>query len=134
MKRTLSAVVAAALLLAPIAHAQDDDDSEDDESSAMDALTKLDAPTITAGRLAFVAGGALLVGGMGLGYFAQGQARRAESVDSAVDTRNNLREAQATAQTANLLYLAAGITLLYGLVLEVLPEPVANKANLTFHF
>lgn len=133
MKRLFSGLLCACLLTGPAAHAQDDDEDEDaDEAS--DPATILDAPTITSGRVSFIAGGALLVGGFGLGYLAQGQAQRAGKLTSARGARDELRAAQSTAQTANLMYALAGAAIIYGLALEILPEPIADKANLTFHF
>lgn len=133
MKRTLCLLLAAALLCPTLARAQDDDETTGDPSDAPLGL-KLEPPPITSGRVSFVAGGILLLGGIGLGYLAQGQGQRASSVGSAVDARENLRQAQSTAMTANLMYVLAGACILYGVALEVLPEPVAQKANLTFHF
>lgn len=113
---------------------EEERDSESEVINPAELLGKFDAPKITSGRIAFVAGGVFLGGGMALGYFAQGQAKRAGSLDKARDTRLQLRQAEATAQTANLMYLLAGAAIAYGLVLEILPEPIASKANLTFHF
>ncbi len=85
-------------------------------------------------RYAFVAGGVLLLGGAGFGYFAQGESIRARTLSSARESSAALDRARAHAATANVLYGVAGATLLYGLVLEFLPEPAAEKASLTFHF
>jgi hypothetical protein len=85
-------------------------------------------------RYAFVAGGLLLLGGAGFGYLAQGEANRARTLSSARDSGAALDRARASAATANVLYGVAGMTVLYGLVLELLPEPAAEKASLSFHF
>jgi len=85
-------------------------------------------------RYAFVAGGVLLLGGAGFGLFARGESARARSLGSASASSAAYERARAQAATANVLYGVAGATLLYGLVLELLPEPAAEKASLTFHF
>ncbi|PTL77292.1 hypothetical protein [Vitiosangium sp. GDMCC 1.1324] len=85
-------------------------------------------------RYAFVAGGLLLLGGAGFGYLAQGESNRARTLSSASESTAALGRARASAATANVLYGVAGMTLVYGLVLELLPEPAAEKASLTFHF
>ncbi len=85
-------------------------------------------------RYAFVAGGVLALGGAAFGYLAQGESDRARTLSSARDASAALGRAQASAATANVLYGVAGATLLYALVLELLPEPAAEKASLTFHF
>lgn len=85
-------------------------------------------------RYAFVAGGLLALGGAGFGYLAQGESNRARTLSSARDSSAALDRARASAATANVLYCVAGAAVLYGLVLELLPEPAADKASLTFHF
>jgi hypothetical protein len=97
-----------------------------------------DAPARAAGlqghRQAFVAGGLLLLGGAGFGYLAQGESNRARTLSSARESSAAYDRARANAATANVLYAVAGVTIVYGLVLELLPEPAAEKASLTFHF
>jgi hypothetical protein len=97
-----------------------------------------DAPARAAGlqghRYAFVAGGLLLLGGAGFGYLAQGESNRARTLSSARESSAAYDRARANAATANVLYAVAGVTVVYGLVLELLPEPAAEKASLTFHF
>jgi hypothetical protein len=97
-----------------------------------------DVPERAAGlqghRYAFVAGGLLLLGGMGFGYLAQGESNRARTLSSARESSAAYDRARANAATANVLYAVAGVTVVYGLVLELLPEPAAEKASLTFHF
>jgi hypothetical protein len=85
-------------------------------------------------RYAFVAGGLLALGGAGFGYLAHGESQRARTLSSARDSSAAFDRARASAATANVLYGVAGLTLAYGLVLELLPEPAAEKASLTFHF
>ena len=102
------------------------------EPSASVAPTAVDAPTqapsgLHGHRYAFVGGGVLLLGGIGFGYFAQGEAARARTLASASESSAALGRARAQAATANVLYGLAGATLLYGLVLELLPEPAAER-------
>jgi hypothetical protein len=99
-----------------------------------DAPTRAPEPFIRGHRYAYVAGGVLLLGGVGFGYFSRGEAKRAESLETARESRVALDRARATAATANLMYGVAGLTLAYGLLLELLPEPAADAASLTFHF
>jgi hypothetical protein len=76
----------------------------------------------------------LLLGGVGFGYFSRGEARRAESLETARESRAALDRARTAAATSNLMYGVAGLTLAYGLLLEFLPEPAADAASLTYHF
>ncbi|MFL5354302.1 hypothetical protein [Archangium sp.] len=85
-------------------------------------------------RYAFVAGGLLALGGAGFGYLALGESNRARTLSSASESSAALDRARASAATANVLYGVAGAAVLYGIVLELLPEPAAEKASLTFHF
>lgn len=85
-------------------------------------------------RYAFIAGGALFLGGLFFGYSAQGEALRAQSMSNARDSLRTLESAKANAATANLLYGLAGVTVAYALVLEFLPQQTAEKARFTFHF
>jgi len=85
-------------------------------------------------RYAFVAGGLLFLGGAGFGLLAREESTRARSLSSASASSVAFDRARANAATANVLYGVAGATLLYGIVLELLPEPAAEKASLTFHF
>lgn len=85
-------------------------------------------------RLAYVGGGLLLLGGAGLGLYAASEAQRAQTLSSAPDTARALENARTSATTANLMYGLAGLALIYGIALELLPQPAADKASLTFHF
>ncbi len=100
----------------------------------VDVPTRAPEPALHGHRFAFVAGGLLMLGGAGLGYLAQGEARRAQSLESARESRAALERSRTTAATANVLYGVAGLTLAYGLLLEFLPKPAADAASLTFHF
>jgi hypothetical protein len=106
----------------------------EDEPTVTSDTPERPPATLHEHRYAFIAGGVLLLGGAGLGYLAQGDLARARTSTSARDATAALGRAQASAATANVLYGLAGATLIYGLVLEFLPEPVAEKASLTFHF
>jgi Tfp pilus assembly protein FimV len=102
--------------------------------AALDAPTREPEPFIRGHRYAYVAGGLLLLGGVGFGYFSRGEARRAESLESARESSAALNRARTAAATANVMYGVAGLTLAYGLLLEFLPEPAADAASLTYHF
>src|SRR5262245_4897880 len=83
---------------------------------------------------AFFAGGALLVGGTVFGFVAHGQSERAKTLDRAAEASKGLDDAKQSAATANMLYAAAGVVMIYAVLLELLPEATAEKASLTFHF
>lgn len=101
---------------------------------ALDAPAREPEPFIRGHRYAYVAGGALLLGGVGFGYFSRGEAKRAQSLESAREARAALDRARTASATANVMYGVAGLTLAYGLLLELLPEPAADAASLTYHF
>lgn len=128
MKRGLAAFCLTLLLWSPLARAADDDDSSDAPTA------EVEAAKFPPHRYAFIGGGVLLAAGLGLGYWAHGQGLRASSLEGAKDSREQFQTAQATAQAANLMYGMAAAAIVYGLVLEILPEPAADKASLTFHF
>ncbi|MDY7230716.1 hypothetical protein [Hyalangium rubrum] len=100
----------------------------------LDAPAREPEPFIRGHRYAYVAGGALLLGGVGFGYFSRGEAKRAQSLESAREARAALDRARTASATANVMYGVAGLTLAYGLLLELLPEPAADAASLTYHF
>lgn len=102
--------------------------------AALDAPTREPDPFIRGHRYAYVAGGLLLLGGVGFGYFSRGEAKRAESLESARESSAALNRARTAAATSNVMYGVAGLTLAYGLLLEFLPEPAADAASLTYHF
>ena len=136
MSSLRSRLLAVSLVLAPGLPAWASEPSEYDEPAA--PTVAADAPAQPSGlyghRYAFAASGLLLLGGVGFGYLSRGEATRARSLSSAADARGALDRSRAQAATANVLYGLAGATLLYGIVLELLPEPAAEKASLTFHF
>ncbi|MBX5483250.1 MAG: hypothetical protein IRZ16_15620 [Myxococcaceae bacterium] len=143
MKQILAWIVGAAVLAPSFGHAQGAAwrgdaprrmrlvQSADDEGVAASTTR---SPAFPPHRYTYVASGVFLVGAIGLSWWANGQANRAESIASAREARRELQEARETAAGANLLYALAGVTLAYGVVLEFLPDDVADKADLTFHF
>jgi hypothetical protein len=102
--------------------------------AALDAPTRTPESLIRGHRYAYVAGGLLLLGGVGFGYFSRGEAKLAGSLESARESRAALHRAHTAAATSNVMYGVAGLTLAYGLLLEFLPEPAADAASLTYHF
>jgi hypothetical protein len=115
---------------APAEEEEDDSDFEDNPSKWVEALTQKVPPR----RYGYVLG--VVIGGTGLvfAYQAQGEAKRAETITSAHEAQRAVANARASAALANVLYGLAGAALLLALVLEFIPEPLADKANLTFHF
>ncbi|WP_434379848.1 hypothetical protein [Melittangium boletus] len=85
-------------------------------------------------RYAFAAGGLLFLGGAGFGLLAREESARARGLSSASASATAYDRARTSAATANVMYGLAGAAIVYGLVLELLPEPAAEKASLTFHF
>lgn len=138
--RRLVATVLAATVALPAA-AADSKDSGPTQSlappvpaAALDAPTRAPEPFIRGHRYAYVAGGVLLLGGVGFGFVSRGESSRADSLQSARQSSAALRRARTAAATANVMYGVAGLTLAYGLLLELLPEPAADAASLTYHF
>jgi len=110
---------------------EDDDVSfEDNPSKMFEVLNKAVPPR----RYAYVIGA--VVGGVGLvfAYQAQGEAKRAETIVSALESQRAVNNARASAALANVMYGLAAAAVLLALVLEFIPEPVAEKAALTFRF
>ncbi|MFP2959532.1 hypothetical protein ACLEPN_17240 [Myxococcus sp. 1LA] len=104
------------------------------EPAALDVPRRDATPVLHGHRYAYVAGGVLALGGLGLGFLAQGESRRAQGLRSAREARASLDRARTASATANVLYAAAGAAVLYGLLVELLPEPAAQAASLTYHF
>ena len=85
-------------------------------------------------RYGYVIGGGFLVAGLAFAYSAQGEAKRAETIGTAREASQALENARASAATANVIFGAAAVSLVVALLFEALPEPIAEKASLTFHF
>ena len=85
-------------------------------------------------RYGYVIGGGFLVAGLAFAYSAQGEAKRAETIGTAREASQALENARASAATANVIFGAAAASLVVALLFEILPEPIAEKASLTFHF
>jgi hypothetical protein len=85
-------------------------------------------------RYAYFIGAAFLVGGLAFTYSAQSEAKRAETIGIASEASAALNNARAAAATSNVMYGLAATSLAVALLFEVLPEPAAQKASLTFHF
>lgn len=85
-------------------------------------------------RYAFVAAGAFGLTGALFGFIARGQQDRSQSLSSAAESARAHNDARQAANTANLFYALAGASLLYAVVLEVLPPSAAEKATLRFRF
>ncbi len=114
------------------AAAEEEDDEEFSESPSkwIEALNRNVPPR----RYAYVLGA--VIGGTGLvfAYQAQGEAKRAETITSALEAQRAVNNARASAALANVMYGLAAAAIVIALVLEFLPEPIAEKAALTFHF
>jgi hypothetical protein len=106
------------------------DAEEDFEEHPIETVSRV----FPARRLGYIVG--LAFGGVGLifAYQAQGEAKRAQTVTSAADAKGAIANAQSSSTTADVLYGLAAASVILALVLEFLPEPVAQKAALTFHF
>jgi hypothetical protein len=85
-------------------------------------------------RYLFLVGGISGSVGLGLSYWAQGESRRANSLYTATDARRIHDFARMTAASSNVLFTVAAVSILYGVVLELLPRDVATKATMNFHF
>jgi hypothetical protein len=109
---------------------EDETDFEDSPSKWLAVLSQKIPPR----RYPYVLGVALGAVGLVCAYQAQGEAKRAQTGTSAAEAQSAVSNAQAASSLANVLYGLAGVAILTALVLEFLPEPVAEKASLTFHF
>ncbi len=85
-------------------------------------------------RYGYFLGGGFLVAGLAFAYSAQGEAKRAETILSAREASQALANARGSASTSNVMYGIGLATLVVALLFELLPEPLAEKASLTFHF
>lgn len=117
---------------APAVAADDDDDADFEDSPAkwVEAINRNVPPR----RYAYVLGA--IIGGTGLvfAYQAQGEAKRAETITSALEAQRAVSNARASAAVANVLYGLAAAAVVIAIVLEFIPEPLAEKAALTFRF
>jgi hypothetical protein len=121
---------------APVEEISREGDEEDDEDAIASPLAPYlpEIPTLSTHRYAYIGGGILALGGLAFAYSAQGQAKRAETITAADEAAQMLDQARASAATANVLYGMAFLTITYAVLMEILPEPAAEKASLTFHF
>jgi archaellum component FlaD/FlaE len=110
--------------------AEDEEEAEDEKPVEVPAFLTSFPPR----RATYIIGGAFLVGGLAFAFSAQGEAKRTETITSAVEAQNALVNARASAATASVFYGLAVATFAYAIMLEFLPEPLAEKASLTFHF
>jgi hypothetical protein len=85
-------------------------------------------------RYAFIAAGAFGLTGVVFGFIARGQQDRSQSLSSATESARALSDSRQAANTANLFYALTGATLVYAVLLEILPQPTAEKATLRFRF
>ncbi len=85
-------------------------------------------------RYAYIGGAVVLATGLVFAYYAQGEAKRAETVGSAQETASALSNARGASAAANVMYLAASALVAYALLVEVLPQKLADRVSLTFHF
>ncbi len=104
-----------------------------DAPLSMERIAK-DVGRSTRSRYMFVVGGVLMATGMGFGYWAQGEVKRAETMRAAYDSQRAVEAARQSASTANVFFALAVATFAYGVALELLPQPIAERASLTFHF
>lgn len=122
----------AATAKAAVADDDDDDDVDFEDSPAkwIEAINRNVPPR----RYAYVLGA--IIGGTGLvfAYQAQGEAKRAETITSALEAQRAVNNARASAAVANVMYGLAATAVVIALVLEFIPEPLAEKAALTFRF
>jgi hypothetical protein len=114
--------------------AKEEEGEVEDEDEAKPIEVPAFLTTFPPRRATYIIGGAFLVGGLAFAFSAQGEAKRSETITSAVEAQNALVNARASAATASVMYGLAAATLAYALMLEFLPEQVAEKASLTFHF
>jgi hypothetical protein len=115
---------------APVAVEEPDDEAEDDSAKWMSVLSSKLPPR----RYAYVVGAVLAGLGLVFAYQAQGEAKRAETITSAVEAQAAVQNARGSAALANVMYGLAAAAALTALILEFLPEPAADKSVLTFHF
>jgi hypothetical protein len=109
---------------------EDDSDFEDSPSKWIESFNRNVPPR----RYAYVLGAVLGGTGAVFAYQAQGEAKRAETIGSALEAQRAINSARASAALANVMFGLAIAAVVLAIVLEFIPEPVAEKASLTFHF
>lgn len=85
-------------------------------------------------RYGYIIGAGFLVTGLALAYSSQGEAKRAETIGTAREASQALENARASAASANVFYGVAIAALAVTILFEIIPEPLARSASLTFHF
>jgi hypothetical protein len=132
--------VAVILLCAQVAFAADPPKPKDlpvveeDSSLSEDVLKRMTPEEGREHRYLFLVGGVSAAIGLGLSYWAQGEARRANTLFTAPDARKAFDNARGTAAGANVLFAVAVVSVGYGLFLELLPKDIASKAAINRHF
>jgi hypothetical protein len=106
----------------------------DDPASALPTPEVIARTGFGAHRYAYIGGAVVLATGLVFAYYAQGEAKRAETVGSAKETASALANARGASAAADVMYLAAGSLIAYALLVEVLPQRLADKVSFTFHF
>lgn len=135
--RWLSMNILALALMAGIAQAEDGDETDTVSEKVLPLLEVRPAElerTRPFHRNAFWVGGFFLMTGAGLGWAAQSDAQVAAADPNASSARLAAEAAQQSAAAANVSYALAGAALGYGLVMELLPDDIADKAQLRFEF
>jgi hypothetical protein len=110
------------------------EEEEEEEADEQPAATPTFLTTFPPHRYTYIASGAFIVGGLVFAFAAQGEAKRSDTLTSAVESQNALNSARASAAMSSVFWALAASTLVSAVVLEFLPEKVAEKATLTFHF
>ncbi len=106
----------------------------DEPASALPTPEVIARTGFGAHRYAYIGGAVVLATGLVFAYYAQGEAKRAETVGSAQETASALSNARGASAAANVMYLAASALVAYALLVEVLPQKLADRVSLTFHF
>ena len=116
----------------------DEKDTSDASSVKSQILTILEEDKPLTGfahhRYGYIIGAGFLVTGLAFAYSSQGEAKRAETIGTAREASQALENARASAATANVVYGMAIAALTVTLLFELIPEPLAEMASLTFHF
>ncbi len=112
----------------------DDAPDPNEPSSALPTPEVIARTGFGAHRYAYIGGAVVAATGLVLAYYAQGEAKRAQTVGSAQETRNALSNATSAAGAANVMYAAGAALVAYALLIEVLPQRLADKVSFTFHF